>query len=597
VNRSNKIKIAIFGLLMVMSFTLQAQALPVENFNLADNQLPKRYNTTYTWQCDPLLQTCTYAEMANDWRSAILPDFLNSSAYAYSLTNIMAEASPRVLLTNEVPRPQETHYAWRCDDLLQNCVYAEMTDDWHNLVLPAILNQPALITAPSDWEKNVFVRRDGLQKFSLDEVLIKQKILADLPALLTAKNDWERAVLLRNYVYSHVMVGSGDISLLPLTFESFIKSITGKNKLMCGGMAIMYAGSLKLFDIPVHIINLATDKMVCDNRYADETHVTNEVFLDKSWILQDPTFNVHWEIFGKTIGVIQLAKFVSTNPFAELIHKQLTPILGVYTYGLLPGSTTYPNSDGFTINPEQSIENYYLNYKDLLAHIDIKKMNIFEEQDGKVLVAYPSGFSWQYLIISREQDVERLSGKFPIVKKWVLTQDNLPDWKISNALWIVSNNISNDKKLKVITDASMYGYQLNSKSFLLEPGSYSLQLIGKIVKGGMGLYILDEKTDQFLGSAFFYQKISNGKLIYCNFKNDIPRNVKVVLANFSYEGKSSVWELKEIKLRKFDFFSELIIGSNNNHFHQEIFVEKEPGIFPRQVATNFLFATDWPNSG
>lgn len=180
---------------------------------------------------------------------------------------------------------------------------------------------------------------------SINQYRIKTYLDKNLPEL-ASMDDYHKATLLRNFLYSSVSLGQINSAVQPrLTYNVFLKYINGDEPLLCGGISILYKSLLRLYGINSRLINMSTKKPSSQINY--DTHATVEVFLNHHWILEDPTFNIHWELNGKPLSTSELAKAFS---------KKQKPL---------------ENSDGYPLIANRRIRDYYLPYQKLLNYYEV----------------------------------------------------------------------------------------------------------------------------------------------------------------------------------------------------------------------------------
>ncbi|MBD2127296.1 transglutaminase domain-containing protein [Microcoleus sp. ZQ-A2] len=202
-----------------------------------------------------------------------------------------------------------------------------------------------------------------------------------------AKTDWERAIILRDHVYSRnkIFLPIAEVPV-PLTVEKYKAIVSGQSPQICTGMSLAYIGLLQAFDIPARLVSLANNEAV--NRTQSpknsaakipDTHSTVEVFLDKRWVLQDPSFNTQWELDGKPLGALELRQ-------AYLSKKN-------------PISTT----NGRPVLPRRSLQEFYIPYQDVLAYVEISEIEILNPKNAgsfKVVATMPPGPTWRHAVQS-----------------------------------------------------------------------------------------------------------------------------------------------------------------------------------------------------
>jgi hypothetical protein len=213
---------------------------------------------------------------------------------------------------------------------------------------------------------------------------LQAAVLEAVPEMRSAKTDWQRAIILRDHVYSgnKVALPKGKPPI-PLTVENYKLIVSGRLPQLCTGMALTYIGLLQSFGIPARLVNVASREAVNlikfpepNSKKSIDTHSIVEVFLDGRWIIQDPTFNIQWELDGKALNVLELR---------EAFLSKKNPI---------------PVSNDRKIFRGRSVQRYYIPYQDLLAYIDISEFEVLDPQLAgslRPVATMPPGPSWQTL--------------------------------------------------------------------------------------------------------------------------------------------------------------------------------------------------------
>lgn len=201
-------------------------------------------------------------------------------------------------------------------------------------------------------------------------VALQDAAIAYEPRLARATSDWDRSVLLRNLVYSHTVVAGVSIPVTaPLTVAEFESVMDGDMPEVCGGMSQVYVGLLQAFGLKARILTLIADSSLFPDGTGLDTHVSVEVYLKGQWVIQDPTFNVHWVDWGVPLGIVGLRD--------------------AFLYGFQP----QPVTDGFPALPGRAPADYYMPYGPLTANVEVAEINMLGDGECTVVADYPIEFS------------------------------------------------------------------------------------------------------------------------------------------------------------------------------------------------------------
>lgn len=388
------------------------------------------------------------------------------------------------------------------------------------------------VTAPTDAELSQEVESDLIKSD------IRSALLQALPAMKQVKTDSERAIILRDHVYS-----GNKPSLpaakepVPLTVEKYKAIVSGQSPQICTGMSLVYIGLLQAFGIPARLVSLANNEAVNRTQSSEnpsakipDTHSTVEVFLNNRWVLQDPSFNTQWELDGKSLGILELRQ-------AYLSKKN--PI---------------PTTNGRKVLPGRSLQEFYIPYQDLLAHVEIAETEVLNSKNVgsfKVVATMPPGPTWRYAVQSSPLASSLNDKKETRVRDWDFIE-NLPiSWEAAPAANV--RNSSKEKGILVKTDASNSDYQIWSATEDLPPGNYQLIVKGAVLDGGININVLDAATNQFIGTAYYWSgqvdRFDKSDMM-AKFSLNEKKTIKIILANWSYEMRSSTWKVKSVAIIK-----------------------------------------------
>ena len=138
----------------------------------------------------------------------------------------------------------------------------------------------------------------------------REEVLADL-GLEAAHGltDREVAQLTMEFVYWNNVWPNEKSTPIDVNVDFHRFYIDWKNgdaKFFCGGSSYVMAWILEELGVPARGVQLASQDFI-DGKNEGETHVTTEVFLDREWIVYDPTFNVVFQCNnGKDASILDL---------------------------------------------------------------------------------------------------------------------------------------------------------------------------------------------------------------------------------------------------------------------------------------------------
>ncbi len=367
---------------------------------------------------------------------------------------------------------------------------------------------------------------------------LRAAVLQAVPEMRQAKTDWERAIILRNHVYSKnkVSLPAGELPI-PLTIEKYKAVVSGQSPQLCTGMALVYIGLLQAFEIPSRIVNVATSETVNHSQSTDSLNVTNpkthstvEVFLDNRWVLQDPTFNIQWELEDKPLGVLELRQAFRS------------------------GKNPIPITNGHKLLPKRSVQEYHTPYQSLLSHVEISTIEVLDPRKAgsfKIVATMPPGPTWRYavesspLVSSSKDEIGARVRSWNFIKDLSKGWDTLPEAKVSKS--------SDEQGVLIKTDAFNGHYQLWSAPENLPPGDYQVRVKGTVLDGGLYIGILDATTERFISTGYYWSgqrdRFANSDMM-AKFSLKEKKPIKIILANWSYEMKPSTWNLKNVAIAK-----------------------------------------------
>lgn len=375
--------------------------------------------------------------------------------------------------------------------------------------------------------REIYGSYSARQQRSALKILVER----DLPRLQHLTTDWERVAALRDFVYHHTTTGYGTWPI-PLTGESYTAWRSGANPQVCSGMAVIYLSLLEAFGYESRLVNLAAEPLTKNTL---NTHSTVEVLLNGSWVLMDPTFNSHWQVGGKAVGVEKLRD----------AYKQ--------------GQAVTPDSDGYSLLPHRSLNDYYIPYSALLEHVEISRFFPFGNDSVRQIVisTLPGEISWRYKAGYQPLTCpERQKGTLIYERQFGLGLAS--DWQMAPAASVVHNNGT----ITVNTDASNEGYQLWSEPIDI-PGrkGYRLVVDGRVLSGGAMIGVLNAEKNTWVASNSFHStqwhlvRGGNGNCVMTldfEIPEGLTKSYKIILSNWSFEGQPSQWLIKGVQVQQLD---------------------------------------------
>ncbi|MCR9191807.1 MAG: transglutaminase-like domain-containing protein [Gammaproteobacteria bacterium] len=348
---------------------------------------------------------------------------------------------------------------------------------------------------------------------------------------LAALDDYHKAVALRNFVYAKVNRKGPLTFAVPMTYEKILQYAAGNAAPYCGALGVEYVALLTLYGIPSHYVYMTSDTSVRGGPRKDG-HIVIEVYVDGRWILQDPTFNIHWEWQGMPLSVIELAK-----AFAD-------------------GQTPNPDSDGYPFN-DMVLETYGVPYQNFLAHIVITHYFVWGDEPCAGRLAYDEYYP-------EEDGIEPNNFVRPVAGQTLFDydfSDGVPeDWMISDSRTTLFSTLSpsDSQEASFIPGVDITalcrpnGYVLNLKQpLVLEPGKYQMIVDGNIKNGGMKLLLLDVKFDHIKNRSVYHHEIAQqDKPMVLSFDIERAGRYNLVLGNAAMTyGEQSRWRISKIILQ------------------------------------------------
>lgn len=375
---------------------------------------------------------------------------------------------------------------------------------------------------------------------------LQNAAIAYEPRLVNATTDWQRAVLLRNLVYSHTTVGSGPSITWPLTVAELDVVLNGDSPQLCGGMSEVYIGLLQAFGLHSHILNLLADSALYLSGTGLDTHVSVEVYLNGRWVVQDPTFNVHWQIYGQPLDIAGLRN--------------------AFLYGFQPE----PETDGVPTLPGRALSDYYMPFGPLTANVEVGDLNMLGDYDYMRVADYPDGASPFQKFGASPLGVDVNDGPpelvtdpydgsplytaiHPYTGLTLLYQENFTDGLPQGWVAMPGTTLlgATDNGLRVLTNTDPLNYQLVSPVLNLGSGWVRWIVGGSAVRGGIGLYVLDMSSQQFVSSSSFVAKqweLNPAGVAYVDFYLPQSDPVELIMANYHSHPASSDWHISSVSV-------------------------------------------------
>lgn len=379
-------------------------------------------------------------------------------------------------------------------------------------------------------------------------VALQNAAIAYEPRLAAITTDWDRAVLLRNLVYSHTVVVGVPVPITaPLTAAEFKSVMDGDMPEICGGMAQVYIGLLQAFGLKARYLTLIVDSSLFLGGTGLDTHVSVEVYLDGEWVIQDPTFNIHWVDWGDPLGIVGLSN--------------------AFLYGFQPR----PVTDGFPTLPGRALADYHMPYGPLTANVEVAEVDMLGDGEFTVLADYPTDFSVQDYYASQLGIDANEGAPVPINDPYTgafLYTDIHPysdltllyDEPFAGGLpqsWVAMQDVTlrsaMNEDLTVSTNTQPLDYQLISPVMTLDSGWSRLIVGGSVLRGGIGLYVLDVNSGTFVDSANFTAKqwqLNPVGVAYVDFYLPQTAEVLFILTNYRDTPSSSLWQLSRASVGK-----------------------------------------------
>lgn len=149
---------------------------------------------------------------------------------------------------------------------------------------------------------------------------------------------------LRDYIYRNVRLESSSDYIDYYNFASTFKTATIQQEfgLLCGGLSLLYMAALESLDIPSRFVGILSSTEV-----PYDSHATVEIFIDGQWIASDPTFNIMYMKNGR---------YLSYKDVYESLKS---------------GKEFSISSNGYEIQSDRSIQNYYITQEELFQFVYI----------------------------------------------------------------------------------------------------------------------------------------------------------------------------------------------------------------------------------
>ncbi len=362
---------------------------------------------------------------------------------------------------------------------------------------------------------------------------LRAAVLQNVPEMRQAQTDWERAIILRDHVYSGNQISpSLGKEPIPVTVENYKAIVSGESHQWCTGMALLYMGLLQVFGIRSRLVNLASGEAVNRRHSAKipDTHSAVEVLLDERWVVQDPTFNMQWELDGNPLGILELRQ-------AFLSNKH-------------PISTTNDRK----VLPRRSVQDYYIPYQDLLAHVEISEIEVLDPQKAgkfRVVATMPPGATWRYAVLSSPLSPSSGDEIGTRVRYWDFIKSLPESWETLAAKKVSKS--PGAKGILVTTDASNSHYQLWSSLEDLPPGDYQVRVKGAVLNGGINIGVLDTAANKFIANGYYWSgqrdRFAKSDMV-AKFTLSETKAVKIILSNWSFSEEPSTWKVENVMIVK-----------------------------------------------
>jgi hypothetical protein len=143
--------------------------------------------------------------------------------------------------------------------------------------------------------------------------------------------------------------------------------------------------------------------------------------------------------------------------------------------------------------------------------------------------------------------VPRNAHRGPTVAEWRLGRGVPSGWSLAARRVAPSSG-----QLRLWTTGGKYSHQLKSPASTLEPGSYVFLVDGRVIRGGLRLAVIDERSNTAIASSVYWwdQPYPKARLMVVTFELARLTNVSFVFAKFSPfdADSSSLWSLRSVTL-------------------------------------------------
>jgi len=142
----------------------------------------------------------------------------------------------------------------------------------------------------------------------------------------------------------------------------------------------------------------------------------------------------------------------------------------------------------------------------------------------------------------------RIHGK--PVRAWRFTGGLPARWETA----VAGTKISADPRgARVATTRSQYSYQFVSPQLLLGPGVYNVSADGSVLKGALGLLVVDRSTtDKTVAESIYPSTARFGakRRMVASFQLVKPTPIRIIFENFSLYPQTSIWSLRSVEIKR-----------------------------------------------